>query len=265
MQYALRMPTKPIVLCFSGHDPTGGAGIIADHEAISAAGCHALTIITALTIQNTKNVQKIIPVPVEVLQDQINYLLQDTSIAAIKVGLLGDVSTARWLAKFVAEHPSLPCVIDPILWASGGTCLASSELISIYWQLLLPITTVLTPNMQEFHAIAKQKQCSSPSDLLTTGCKAVLITGADADPTQSEIIHTLYLKNKTFISYTCPRLPNRYHGSGCTLAASIAAFLALGDSIEIAVQKAQTYTYQTLQQAFSIGQGQWIPNRILND
>lgn len=255
---------KPIILCFSGHDPTGGAGIIADQEAIFATGCHALTIITTLTIQNTKDVQRLIPIPVETLQNQVDNLLQEVSIAAIKVGLLGDISIAKWLASFIAEHSGLPCVLDPIIWAGGGTRLMSSELLSIYWELLLPVTTVLTPNMQELQAFTAQKRCSSVTDCLNTGCQAVFVTGTDKTPTLSEVVHILYFKHKKPISYTWPRLPHSYHGSGCTLSSSIAAHLALGHSIETSVEKAQTYTYQTLQHAFQIGGGQWIPHRMLN-
>lgn len=263
------MNNIPTVLCFSGHDPTGGAGIIADSEAILVQGCHAVTVITALTQQNTKNVQQTLPVPIDFLQKEIDFLIQDISFSAIKVGLLGCVATAKWIGEFVSRHPLLPLVVDPIFWAGGGAMLGSSTLIEAYCKHLLPRTTVLTPNIREHEALISicAGEGSKERSLLpfSTGCKAILVTGADVNPSPSEIINTLHLPGKLPLTYTWPRLLHTYHGSGCTLAASIAAFLAQGHSIDTSVQKAQEYTYRTLQNAFPIGQGQWIPKRILKN
>lgn len=257
------MNSIPTVLCFSGHDPTGGAGIIADSEAILVQGCHAVTVITALTQQNTKNVQQVFPVPIAFLQKEIDFLIQDISFSAIKVGLLGCAATAKWIGEFASKHPLLPLVVDPIFWAGGGAMLGSSTLIEAYCKHLLHRTTVLTPNFREYEALVGCD--AAPLDLLSTGCKAILVTGADVNPSSSEIINTLHLPGKLPLKYTWPRLLHTYHGSGCTLAASITAFLAQGHSIDTSVQKAQEYTYRTLQNAFPIGQGQWIPKRILKN
>lgn len=251
----------PIVLAFSGHDPSGGAGIQADIEAIASQGCHACSVITALTRQDTRNIQKVIPQPTAEITAQARLLLNDMPIQAIKIGLLGNAAIASALYGILKDYPQIPLVLDPILAAGGGAELADGSLIEAIKTLLVPLTTVLTPNSLEARRLVPETgdldRCGV--DLLALGCGFVLITGAHED--NPKVDNTLYSRagSRTF---HWKRLSHSYHGSGCTLAASIAAKLALGLDPVQAIQEAQEYTWQALHAGFLPGKGQYVPNRF---
>lgn len=252
-----------VVLCLSGHDPSGGAGIQADIEAIAAQGCHAATVITCLTLQDTLNVQELIPVSRELFLRQVRLICRDFNIAAIKIGLLGSPAIARAVVELLDElnntGVSIPVVLDPVLAAGGGAEIGSRELI-VEINQLLPRISLLTPNRQEARRIART---ATPEDaarrILATGCQAVLVTGAD-ESEDDRVLNQLYQPDSSHQWYY-PKLPGQYHGSGCTLAASTAARLALGESLQQALTVAQEYTLQTLRQAIHPGKGQAIPRR----
>ena len=127
-----------MVLCLSGHDPSGGAGIQADIESIGAQGCHPAAIITCLTEQNTSNARKIHPISADLLRNQLDLLQMDYEIAAIKIGLLGSTETAEAVSRIVSDHPHLPIVLDPVLAAGGGTDFTSPQLLALIREKLLP-------------------------------------------------------------------------------------------------------------------------------
>ncbi len=254
---------KKNILTIAGHDPTGGAGIQADIETITSMGCHACSIITSLTVQDTENVQEINPVTSSLLKKQLQVLVDDVKVDAIKIGLLGDATIARTVVRYLKQaDKKIPVVVDPVLAAGGGAVLAKPELIEVISQELLPLTTILTPNSLEARQLAlKSNDLNHCADvLLSGGCRFVLITGAHEPG--DDVINQLYDQSGLLKASHWPRLANEYHGSGCTLSAAIAAQLAQGMSVTDAVGLAQQYTWNSLNSGYQPGQYQSVPNRI---
>jgi hydroxymethylpyrimidine/phosphomethylpyrimidine kinase len=250
----------PLVLCLSGHDPTGGAGLHADIEAVAACGGHALSIITAHTVQDTSDVLRVTAVPPLLITQQIETLANDCAITAVKIGLLGDAEQIPPLVQWI-KRLQKPVVFDPVLRAGGGSNLASAALIAAITEQLLPWITLLTPNAAEARRLAPKQdsieRCAQ--ELLDRGCKNILITGGDE--ASRSVINTWHAHDRPTDIFEWPRLPETFHGAGCTLAAACAAFLAQGLEMGEAIQRAQTYTQRTLHNALSIGQGRRIPGR----
>lgn len=250
----------PLILCLSGHDPTGGAGIHADIEAIGACGGHALTVITAHTVQDTSDVMRVTPVAPLLLTQQIETLANDCEIAAIKIGLLGDAEQIAPLVEWI-QRLQKPVVLDPVLRAGGGSNLAGSALIAAVIEQLLPHVTLLTPNAAEARRLApgnaSLNECAA--HLLKAGCKNILITGGDE--AGATVINTWHRLRLALVEFEWPRLPETFHGAGCTLAAACAAYLAQTTEMDAALQQAQQYTQGSLQRAIRIGQGRRIPGR----
>ena len=252
--------TCPIVMCFSGHDPCGGAGIQADIEAISANGAHAATIITALTVQDSRNVQQVIPSDTDALIDAAATVLDDMPVAVFKIGLLGNVAVASAVARVITQHPTIPVVLDPVLAAGGGTPLANTELLTAIREQLLPLTTLITPNTIEATRLTGSKDIDTCArQLINAGCKHVLVTGTHADT--KNVVNTLYGPGMR-TEFSVDRLEGEYHGSGCTLASASAAQLAQGLAIPAAVKAAIDYTWMALQHGRPLGKGQTLPNRL---
>lgn len=254
--------SPPVVLVFAGLDPTGGAGLSADIEAIISQGCHAAPIATALTVQNTHNVLGVGQVDAMLVIEQARALLDDMPIGVIKIGMLGSVAMVEAIHSLLRDVPQIPVVLDPVLRAGGGGDLANGELIDAMRELLIPQTTILTPNSPEARRLAPDADNLSACalSLLEQGSEYVLITGTH-EPTK-DVENLLFGGHRLLETYTWPRLPGSYHGSGCTLAASIAGLLAQGQEPMSAIHQAQDYTWQTLEQAYRLGTGQMIPNRL---
>jgi hydroxymethylpyrimidine/phosphomethylpyrimidine kinase len=259
--YQTPMTRKPpVVLTLSGHDPTGGAGIQADIETISRFGCHPCSAITALTVQDTHNVCKVLPQKAEDFLEQARTVLEDLPIAAVKIGLLGSVDIVRAVHELLKAADGIPVVLDPILAAGGGASLASGALIEALRQTLIPRATVLTPNSPEARKLTGMEDLDDCArGLLDLGCPNILLTGTHED--DNEVINRLYRTSGTK-TYLWPRLPGSYHGSGCTLASAVAALLARDRDIESAASEAQEFTWQALNHGFQLGSGQWLPNRL---
>lgn len=254
-------PRRPIVLSFSGHDPSGGAGVQADIETLASHQCHAASVITVLTEQDTRNVKRLIPQSSENIISQAKTLLDDMDVNAFKIGLLGHHETALAVYAILKQHPYIPVVLDPVLAAGGGADLGNERLIATLVDLLLPCTTVLTPNSDEARKLANLddlEECGL--SLLEAGCEYVLITGTheNTPSVQNQLFHD----RRCWETYTWERLPETYHGSGCTLATSVAALLAHGLSPVQAVLEAQEYTWNSLNTAYQTGKGQYNPNRF---
>ena len=254
-------PSRPIVLCFSGHDPSGGAGIQADIEAIISHNCHPASIITVLTEQNSRNVKKLIPQKPEDILSQAENLLSDFNIDAIKIGLIGHHETALAISQILQQYPDIPVVLDPVLAAGGGTDLAGEQLIKTIIEKLLPMTTLLTPNSLEARRLSgfeDLQECGLT--LQAKGAEYVLITGTHEDSEQ--VNNRLFMPDALNETFTWSRLPHSYHGSGCTLASACAALLAQCLDVFTAVNEAQDYTWHALAAAYKPGQGQHSPNRL---
>ena len=255
----------PIVLAFAASDPSGGAGIQADLLTLSSMGCHPLSVVTALTVQDTLGVEGILAIDSDWVADQARALLEDMPVDAFKVGVLGSVANIAAIAEIVSDYPDIPLVLDPVLASGRGDELATDEMAHALRELLLPQTTILTPNSMEARRLADLDD-EEPSlhmcaaRLIEAGCEYVLVTGThEATP---QVVNTLYGKGGIVRSDTWPRLPHQYHGSGCTLASAIAAMLANGLELPEAVREAQDYTWHALEKAYRPGMGQHLPDRL---
>ncbi|OAI12324.1 hydroxymethylpyrimidine/phosphomethylpyrimidine kinase [Methylomonas koyamae] len=253
--------SRPVVLCFSGHDPSGGAGIQADIETIASHRCHAASVITALTEQDSRNVKKLLPQRPADLVSQAQTVLADIQVAAVKIGLIGSAELAEAIADVLQSCPRIPVVLDPVLAAGGGSDLAGQGLIDAINNRLLPLATVVTPNASEARRLTGLADLDACGKALRhRGAEYVLITGADED---SELVHNrLYLADGVNETFNWERLPYSYHGSGCTLASAIAALLAQGLDPFSAISEAQDYTWQSLAAAYRPGRGQHNPERF---
>ena len=254
----------PAVLAIAASDPTGGAGLQADLLTLSSLGCHALSVVTGLTVQDTRGVESMFVIDSALVERQARHLLQDMAVAAFKVGVVGSADNARVIAAILAEHQGVPVVFDPVLASGRGDALADGETMEVFRSALLPCTTVLTPNSLEARRLAGAAPGAALSEcareLTKLGCKFALVTGThEKGP---EVVNTLYDVRGVLREDRWQRLPGSYHGSGCTLASAIAASLAKGNPAEQAARQAQEYTWKSLAAGFSPGRGQAIPDRF---
>ena len=259
------MPSSPpIVLAFAASDPTGGAGLQADLLTLASLGCHPLSGLTGLTVQDTRGVESLLAIEPAWVAGQARRLLEDVPVAAFKLGVLGSAANARIIATILAEHPGAAVVLDPVLASGRGDPLADAATVQVLRAALLPRTTVLTPNSVEARRLALAGPDASLSEcareLTKLGCKFVLVTGTHEPGAQ--VSNTLYDSRGAVRQDHWRRLPGNYHGSGCTLASALAALIAKGLGVENAVQAAQHYTWQALAAGFQPGRGQLLPDRF---
>ena len=286
-----RSPTPSIVLVFAGSDPSGGAGLQADLLTLAGLACHGLSVVTAITVQDTARVTGVDAVDAGWVEDQARQLLEDMRVDAFKIGLIGSVENVSVIAEIVSDYPDIPLILDPVLAAGNGDELASGELIAAMRDLLIPQTTVLTPNSLEARRlVTRDPDSEAPSleaaaeALLQMGAEYVLITGTHENSAQ--VVNNLYgplpaqePQDEESSESSAPdgmhrhavglvrsdawtRLPGSYHGSGCTLASAIAALIANGETVPDAVRAAQEYTWHALKAGFRPGMGQFIPDRF---
>lgn len=253
--------TPPVVLCFSGADPTGGAGIQADIETISSHGCLAASIITAATVQDTVDVMSFSPMPPDLIVEQARAILEDMPINMVKIGMVGSAEIAMAIHSILTDYPDIPVVYDPVLSTETNAALSTEDLVDTVRTLLLPLTTVLTPNIFEVHAFSPGSDTPSAAamGLLESGVEYILLTGTHGKT--PDVVHTLFSNNREMEVFHNERLPNKYHGSGCTLASSIAAQMAQGQDVLGAVRNSLEYTHNALKNAYRVGMGQYHPNR----
>ncbi len=255
----------PVVLCFSGADPTGGAGIQADIETLCSHGCMAAPIITAATVQDTVDVISFAPMPSDLVIEQARAVLEDMPVAAVKIGVVGSAEIAMAIHSILADYPDLPVIYDPVFSTETDGALSTEDLVDTVRTLLLPITKILTPNIHEVHALApgSDTPTAAAMGLLETEVEYILLTGTHGKT--SDVVHTLFSNNRELETFHNERLPHKYHGSGCTLASSIAAQIALGQDVLGAVRSGLEYTHKALANAHRIGMGQYHPNRFFWD
>ena len=245
------------VLIFSGLDPSGGAGISADIEAINQFGITTLPIVTVLTAQNTCEVTQLEAVDCELIEAQYGAVVSDIDFQVVKIGLLGSTEQIKTIAHCLSKKPQLSIVLDPIIRASSDRQLVDENVVVAMRERLIPLSTIITPNQSELALLAPDLDESSAVKSLN--CPWVLLTGTDGS--EKEIEHRLYHQGELHSSFTYVKLPGEYHGSGCTLASAISALLALGIDIDIACKRALDYCYQTLLSAKKLGKMQYHPNR----
>ncbi len=252
----------PVVLVFAGHDPTSGAGLIADSEALASLGAYPATVVTAITIQDSAGLQRYQAVETDLVREQAQAILNDMPVAAIKTGMLGNADNAAVVAELIAAHTHLPLIIDPVLATGGGDPLADADLLQAYREVLIPRALLVTPNSPELvqlTAIDDDIDAAAKA-MLARGCRYVLVTGGHDDGTT--VVNRLYGNDGLMETITRERLPGDYHGSGCTLAAACAAALAHGLDPVHAVAEASDYTWHSLKHARRLGKGQALPDRL---
>ncbi len=256
----------PSVLTFAAADPSGGAGVQADILTLSSMGCHPLSVITAITVQDTSGVEGILAVDSDWVADQARAILEDIPVAAFKIGVMGSVENIAAIAEIVSDYPEIPLILDPVLSSARGDEFASEEAIEAIRELLIPQCTIITPNTPELRRLVQTDDEEGigidklAQRLIEIGVEYVLATGTHESTI--EVINILYHAKGILRSDVWNRLPGSYHGSGCTLASALAATMARGLDIGDAAREAQDYTWQTLKHGFRPGMGQFIPDRL---
>jgi hydroxymethylpyrimidine/phosphomethylpyrimidine kinase len=251
----------PVVLVIAGMDPSGGAGLVADIQTLTAHRVHPAAVTTAVTVQDTRNASAVEALDAAFVVAQARAILDDMPVAAIKLGLLANGAIGQAVAALLEEHADIPVVLDPVLVAGGGAALAEDSLVDVLHADLLPRAVLTTPNGAECLALAPQAaDIDDGARLLQAhGGGFVLVTGGDqATPT----VRNLLLGPGDYRrAFDWPRLPGSFHGSGCTLAAAATARIAQGENVADAAAGAQQYTFEALRAAMSLGRGQLIPTR----
>ena len=236
----------PRVLSIAGSDSGGGAGIQADLKTISALGCFGMTAITALTAQNTQGVRAIHAVPPQMLANQIDAVLEDIGVDAVKIGMLHSPEIVRTVAQAIARHAMHNVVFDPVMVATSGAVLIDDSAVSVLVQELFPQVALITPNLDEAALLVKRPLRSegdmqqAANRLLAMGAQAVLLKGGHL---QGEVVSDLLaLANGQTLWMRDPRIhTHNTHGTGCTLSSAVASHLALGQDLVQAVQSARRY------------------------
>jgi hydroxymethylpyrimidine/phosphomethylpyrimidine kinase len=262
---------RPVVLCFSGLDPSGGAGLQADIEAIGQAGAHAAVACTAITVQSSQQVFGFEACAAALVEAQATTVLEDLPVRVIKSGMLGTTDNIAMLTRLFAKQvipQGTPFVLDPVLVANSGGSLGDEQTLVAAFRKLLPYATLITPNTHELRALSGEQDLHiGAQKLCEQGAYAVLVkTSHDFD--SGDIKQYLYVQGKMVHQSTLPRLDGEFHGSGCSLASFIAGRLAVGDALISAVIAADQWVTQTLTAADAPhpddSNAQLIPNRFVH-
>lgn len=237
------------VLTIAGSDPSGGAGIQADIKTISALGCYAMSVITALTAQNTTGVRSVMPVTPRIVADQIDMIMADIPPMAVKTGMLCDADIVATVAERLEHYRCHNIVVDPVMVSSSGTRLLSDDAVSLMVRRIFPLSALVTPNIQEAAVLTgESKPARQAKVLFDLGCSNVLLKGGDREDSDFKI-DILYLdrgaKRIELRADTVNTLNT--HGTGCTLSSAIASHLALGYDIAGAVNAAKLYITRALE------------------
>ncbi|MBY3175340.1 bifunctional hydroxymethylpyrimidine kinase/phosphomethylpyrimidine kinase [Rhizobium leguminosarum] len=234
------------VLSIAGSDPSGGAGIQADLKAFSARGVYGMAVLTALTAQNTQGVSGVHLVPPQFVADQINAVFADVRVDAVKIGMIANAGIADAVAGALSDHRDIPIVIDPVMIAKGGAALLAPEAVDVLTRRLLPLATLLTPNLPEAAALLHQPVATNRADmaaqagrLRALGPAAVLVKGGHLDGDESPDVLATAAGLHWFEARRVPT--KNTHGTGCTLSSALAAELAKGASAREAVAVAKDY------------------------
>ncbi|HJR57381.1 MAG TPA: bifunctional hydroxymethylpyrimidine kinase/phosphomethylpyrimidine kinase [Rhizomicrobium sp.] len=256
------MSSLPRLLIIAGSDSGGGAGIQADIKTASAFGVYAMTAITAVTVQNTLGVSGWHPVPPETVRGQIEACLSDIGADAIKTGMLGDAAMIETVAASLRDHAAgIPLVLDPVMVAKGGAKLLADDAVNAIRTKLLPLATLVTPNLPECEALigfapgsdAEAREAGRKFHAL--GARHVLFKGGHAS---GSVVRDILADGETgaLIVLEASRIETRHtHGTGCTLASAIASGLAQKRPLEEAVRRAHTYVQEAIRTAPGLGQG----------
>lgn len=242
----------PSVLTIAGFDGSGGAGIQADIKTISALGCYATSVLTALPVQNTQGVKNIFPIPIEAVAEQLDAIMEDIVPDAIKIGMVHTSQLVDTIAAVLGKYPDIPVVFDPVMVATSGHRLIEEQTIDTIIKNLLPLSTVVTPNMDEAAIIAKIKVETlkdmelAGKNIKQLGGKNILLKGGHQ---KTAMITSLLLDEKNnYHSFKFNKIEtDNTHGSGCTLSSAIASYMAQGNELFEAVALGQQYVFNAIQ------------------
>lgn len=251
---------KGRVLIIAGSDSGGGAGIQADIKAVTALGGYAATAVTAITVQNTRGVFGVHPIPLDVVRDQIRVVLEDIGADVLKTGMLATVETVEVVAEAIDAHAAnIPLVVDPVMIAKGGHPLLEAKAQDTVRRLMLPRAALVTPNAPEAEALTGATvedldgQKRAAEKLLALGAKAALVKGGHVE---GPIVRDVLATPAGFTVFESARIQtDATHGTGCTLASAIAAKLAQGDGLPEAVRAAREYLLEAIRRAPGFGEG----------
>ncbi|MBF0613136.1 MAG: bifunctional hydroxymethylpyrimidine kinase/phosphomethylpyrimidine kinase, partial [Magnetococcales bacterium] len=256
------------ILTVAGSDPTCGAGLQADMQTITALGGWPMTAVTAVTVQDTRQVHQVVAMEPEVVARQMQVCLADMGAGAIKLGMLAHQGIIQAVAQVLAAYPLIPVVADPVLAGTGGGTLLAEDAIAAYKTHLFPRITLLTPNLSEAQRfsgtlIADRSQMVTAARLLQQAGPAILLTGGHL---AGENVCDLLVTHELEHWFIQPRIQvGEVHGTGCTLASAIALFLAQGLPLLTATSQAIQFTRHAILNSLSLGKGQRLPlrNRIV--
>jgi hydroxymethylpyrimidine/phosphomethylpyrimidine kinase len=248
----------PIALTIAGSDSGGGAGIQADLKTFHARGVHGLSVIAAITSQNTRGVTAVHTVPLKHIRSQIAAVFDDFPIGAVKTGMLGSATVTRLVAKEMRARKPAWLVVDPVMIATSGARLLDADAVQAMVEELIPLADVLTPNLPEAEALLGRKLRTAQdydhagAALLGLGARSVLLKGGHSD--EREVVDRYY-DDRGVMELRHPRMPIEGHGTGCTLASAIAAELARGNTPRSAVRRAVAYVHRALERSYRPGGG----------
>ncbi len=247
----------PKVLTIAGSDPSGGAGIQGDLKTLAAHGVYGMAVITALTAQNTKGVSGVQLVEPEFVRAQLLAIFDDIAVHAVKIGMVGDGAIARVIADILEEFQPPHIVYDPVMVATSGDSLISSDAFEVIKARLIPLADVITPNIPEAEKLLRKSVLDmevSARDLLSLECGAALLKGGHL-AAQSTSDDVLAMDDGVRVYSAARILSSNTHGTGCTLSSAIAANLALGNDLPRAVEKAKLYISGAIKGGESLGVG----------
>lgn len=253
-------PRYARVLSIAGSDSGGGAGIQADLKTLSALGCYGMTAITAITAQNTQGVRAIHGVPPDMLRAQIDTVVEDIGVDAVKIGMLHAPEVVHVVADAIRRHRLPHVVLDPVMVATSGDRLMADETVQVLVRELFPLATVVTPNLDEAALLLGrpipgiEALDDAARALLALGAPAVLLKGGHLPG--DEVVDVLALPDRTLQHLRSPRIATHNgHGTGCTLSSAIAAYLALGQVLPEAVALARAYILGAIQAGAAVRTG----------
>lgn len=257
----------PLILTFNIADPVGAIGIQADLACFAAIGCHGLSVITSILIGDTAQIEETQVIEADWVADQARVVLEDMSVAAFKIGVVGSVDNISAMAEVVSDYPDVPLVLDPFSSGLPEHGPDHDDILSATRDLLIPQTTLLLLSAVELvklaetwrEPVADDSIAADVMHLIDMGCEYVFVTGTRGQP--HEIVNTLFDGTGVVRQDTWPRVSGSFSGAGTTLSAIIASMLANGREVPEAVFEAQEFTLASINHAQRLGMGKLVPNR----
>ncbi len=253
--------THPVVLTIAGFDPSGGAGVTADIKTIAAHGCYGVACITAMTVQSTVGVGRVVPLDGGLVRETLENLASDFEMAVVHIGMLGNGDVAEAVAGFLTGRNPPNIVLDPILRSSSGAELLDQAGVKVLREKLMPLATVVTPNVEEAAALSglevgNPEQMRAAADRLhSQGARAVVVTGGHLNPAV-EVLSTSAAAGVKEWVFRSEKLPSKStHGTGCAFSTALACNLALQVELPEAVRLAKAYVSEAIAHAYAVGQG----------